>query len=122
MSTGCGLPGRLCYRGTYEGGLWASFDVEDWNEVPREAFGGDVTASAWWWDSPPIFVAVGDSAAEAERQARQCSWEQPEFEVGTSVRIAICAPSDYAPGEHGEIVTQSHDRSEGYDGSPIPGQ
>ena len=103
------------YRGTYEGGQWAAFDVEGWDDIPAEAFGGDVVAAEWWWDGPSIVVSVGDTAAEAESRLklRNGRWDQAEHPVGSKVRIAKCAPSEWDPGEVGRVVAQRYEPFDG---------
>jgi hypothetical protein len=93
------------YGGVYEGGAWASFDVEDWSEVPDEAFAGDTYAAEWWWHGPSIRVAVGDSKEEAElRLARQAELAgEPEHGVGSPIRVTERAPSDWGAGEVGTL-------------------
>jgi hypothetical protein len=56
---------RTRYGGTYEGGPWAAFAVDDESQIPAEAFGGDLTAAEWWRGGTSIVVGVGDSADEA---------------------------------------------------------
>ena len=78
------------YGGVYEGGRWAAFDVEEWDDIPGEAFGGHVAAPEWWWEGPSVVVTVGDSAEEAENRLvrRTGTWDQAEYPVGSRICIA----------------------------------
>lgn len=38
---------RTRYGGSYEGGLWAAFNVEA-NRIPVDVEGGDPECAAWW--------------------------------------------------------------------------
>ncbi|RJL23940.1 hypothetical protein D5H75_31375 [Bailinhaonella thermotolerans] len=51
------------YAGVYEGGEWACFPCPA-GEVPGEAFGSDVVASAWWAENGSR-VGVGDTPEAA---------------------------------------------------------
>jgi hypothetical protein len=51
------------YRGTYEGGEWAAFNLDP-QDIPAGWDGSDEHAAAWW-AHPPVPVGVGASAEAA---------------------------------------------------------
>ncbi len=47
------------YSGTWEGGPWAAFDIESEDELPEDAFAGDIFAAEWWMSGRPSLWALG---------------------------------------------------------------
>ena len=59
---------------------------------------------------------VTDTAGETEQrlERRSSSWDRPEFEVGSDVRITTCAPSEWAAGGGtGKVVAHHHEPFDG---------
>ena len=81
------------YGGTYEGGAWTAFSVNDRGdgcyEVPDGAWGGDVQAAEWWWNGPSVPAASGDTPGSAlENLRRQLDFpDTPRFSVGDPVTV-----------------------------------
>jgi hypothetical protein len=109
------------YGGVYEGGSWAAFAVSEPASVPSEAFGGDEVA-ARWWDAPTVPVGLGDSPGEALGRLRflvardRKQDEGGYFQVGQTVQVARCAPSDWYSGDVGTVRSVEFRRSKPYVG------
>jgi hypothetical protein len=61
------------YGGIYEGGTWAAFRVHP-EQLPADAFGGDIVCVPWWADfGKAVGVGATPDAALADLEAKHAA-------------------------------------------------
>jgi len=87
------------YRGTYEGGRWAAFEV--WGppggeiHVPPEAFGSDTVAVEWWWGGPSVAVGIGETPGDALDHLMHKIRHPSEPFVPIGARVSVADAPDF---------------------------